>query len=383
MSNTISPSTAASIASRVYDTRKNKSFQSDFHLDFIKNFKITNSQIQGVSGGLVNQLLNRSTGFALTAQGISPQFKQHHIISVRGTVFTSFADWLTNGNVATTVGPKSLEVHSGFEKAFSSMQSEFNDYVALHKPHCLHVVGHSLGGAIAQLTALWASERGIDTKLYTFGAPRVVTERFVHQASTNIEHYRVTHGADPVPAVPVWPFSHTVGEYQTAMNSGSFFSIGAHSMEKATPGYVNTVASYKSYSAMNRALKTLNHKHTVLKYDQRHNASFSQRWQQIITDALITLLKKTGQYALIVAQASLSHGLQFYDILARCLHGIVVKSTDEIAEELRGLLGHMLVFAGNRIQTVKEMSVKFIRWVLGLMIKTLYTTAKQAIELVS
>ncbi|MGK0273300.1 MAG: triacylglycerol lipase, partial [Cocleimonas sp.] len=56
---------------------------------------------------------------------------------------------------------------------------------------------------------------------------------------------------------------------------------------------------------------------------------------------------------------------------------------DEIAEELRGLLGHMLVFAGNRIQTVKEMSVKFIRWVLGLMIKTLYTTAKQAIELVS
>ncbi|MEZ8184983.1 hypothetical protein ACED29_04065 [Shewanella sp. 5S214] len=53
MSNTISPSTAASIASRVYDTRKNKSFKSDFHLDFIKNFKITNSQIQGVSGGLV------------------------------------------------------------------------------------------------------------------------------------------------------------------------------------------------------------------------------------------------------------------------------------------------------------------------------------------
>mgnify|MGYP003656691691 CR=1 FL=1 len=44
------------------------------------------------------------------------------------------------------------------------MQSEFNDYVALHKPHCFHVVGHSLGGAIAQLTALWASEKGIDTK---------------------------------------------------------------------------------------------------------------------------------------------------------------------------------------------------------------------------
>ncbi len=63
MSYTISPSIAASIASRVYDTRKNKSFQSDFHPDFIKNFQITNSQIKGVSGGLINQLLNRSTGF--------------------------------------------------------------------------------------------------------------------------------------------------------------------------------------------------------------------------------------------------------------------------------------------------------------------------------
>ncbi|MEH6734234.1 MAG: lipase family protein [Shewanella sp.] len=383
MSKALSPNIAASVASRVYDIRNSKNFEDSFHLEFSDNFDITNSQIQGVSGGLINQLLNRSTGFALTAQGTSRKFKQHHIIGVRGTVFTSFADWLTNGNVATAVGPKSIEVHSGFEKAFSSMQPSFEKYITQHNPRCLHVVGHSLGGAIAQLTALWASQKGIDTKLYTFGAPRVVTERFVHQASTNIEHYRVTHGADPVPAVPVWPFSHTVGEYQTAMNSGSFFSIGAHSMEKSTPGYVNTVASYKSYSAMNRALKTLNHKHTVLKYDQRHNASFSQRWQQIITDALITLLKKTGQYALILAQASVSHGLQFYDILARCLHGVVVKSSGEIAEELRGLLGHMLVFAGNRIQTVKEMSVKFIRWVLGLMIKTLYTTAKQAIELVS
>ncbi|QLE83691.1 lipase family protein [Shewanella sp. Scap07] len=383
MYTSLSPYIAASIAARVYDIRKSSSFNSELPLEFRDNFKISNSQIQGVSGGLVNQLLNRSTGFALTAQGISPQFKQHHIIGVRGTVFTSFADWLTNGNIATVVGPKSLEVHSGFEKAFSSMQSAFNDYITRHNPSCLHVVGHSLGGAIAQLTALWASEKGINTKLYTFGAPRVVTERAVHQAATNIEHYRVTHGADPVPAVPVWPFSHTVAEYQTAMNNGAFFSIGAHSMVKATPGYVNTAASYKSYSAMDGALKTRHHKHTVLNYEQRHNASFSQRWQQIITDALITLLKKTGQYAFILAQASLSHGLQFYDILARCLHGVVVKSSDEIAEELRGLLGHMLVFAGNRIQAVKEMSVKFIRWVLGLMIKTLYTTAKQAIELVS
>jgi len=381
MNGTLSPNIAANVAERVYDIKKSASFKEPFTAEFRKNFKINNSQIQGISGGLINQVLNRSTGFALSAEGTSPQFKNHHIIGVRGTVFTSFADWLTNGNVATTLGPKNLEVHSGFQKAFNSMQSSFNQYVTQHKPRCLHIVGHSLGGAIAELTAIWASERGLATKLYTFGAPRVVLQNSIHQAAHNIEHYRVTHGADPVPSVPVWPFTHTVGAYQTAMNGGAFFSLGAHSMNEATPGYVNTVAAYNDYSSMGTALKTQHYKHTVLKYEQRHNASFSQRWQQIITDALVTFLKKTGQYALIVAQASASVGLSFYDILARCLHGTIVKSK-EIAEELRGLLGHMLVFSGKRNQVVKDMSAKFIRWVLEVMIKTLYITAKQAIELV-
>lgn len=206
MNGTLSPSTAASIATRVYDIRKSTDFKGVFHPEFRNNFKITNSQIQGISGGLVNQILNRSTGFALTAQGTTQQFKKHHIIGVRGTVFTSVADWLTNFNVALTLGPKNLAVHSGFQKAFASMRPEFNTYITQHKPRCLHIVGHSLGGAIAELTAIWASERGIKTKLYTFGAPRVVLENSVHQAAHNIKHYRVTHGADPVPSVPVWPF---------------------------------------------------------------------------------------------------------------------------------------------------------------------------------
>lgn len=130
---------------------------------------------------------------------------------------------------------------------------------------------------------------------------------------------------------------------------------------------------------MDSSLKTLHYKHTVLRYEQRQQASFSKRWQQIITDALLTLLKTTGQYAAIIAQAGLSVGLSFYDVLARCLHEPIKKSV-EVAEELRGVLGHMLVFVGNRTQAVTEMSAKFIRWVLGLMIKTLYTAAKHAIE---
>jgi hypothetical protein len=96
--------------------------------------------------------LNRSSGFAFTAQGKSSQFKQHHIFGIRGS--KSLADWLTNGNVATVCGPRNLEVHSGIQKVFSSLQDGFNKYLVQHNPKCLHCVGHSLGGAIAELTAI-------------------------------------------------------------------------------------------------------------------------------------------------------------------------------------------------------------------------------------
>lgn len=381
MNKTISPSTAASVANRVYDIRKSYDFSGEFHNDFVRNFKVTNNQIQGVSGGLINQLLNRTTGIALTAEGVSSQFKNHHIIGIRGTVFSSCADWLTNLNVATTLGPKNLEVHSGFEKAFTSMEPMFNSYIKKHKPEFLHIVGHSLGGAIAQLTAIWASKKGIPTNLYTFGAPRVVLSNSIHSAANNIGQYRVTHGADPVPCVPAWPFSHTSNEYQTAMNEGSFFSLAAHSMEKSEPGYVNTVAAYSDYASMENSLKTLHHNHTVLKYSSRYNVTFSLKWQRIITDGLITFLKKTGQYAFISVQAGLGLGLTFYDTLARCLFDSVVKFV-ELTEELKGLIGHMLAFVGKKTYEVKELSKQFIRWVLGLMIKKLYMVAKQAIDLI-
>ncbi len=74
MTGTISPSAAANVAERVYDIRKSNNFTRGFIPEFRDNFKITNSQIQGISGGLVNQVLNRSTGFALTAEAFPHNF---------------------------------------------------------------------------------------------------------------------------------------------------------------------------------------------------------------------------------------------------------------------------------------------------------------------
>ncbi len=59
MNKKISPSTAVTVASRVYDIKESYDFNGEFHNDFVRNFKITNNQIKGVSVGLINQLINR------------------------------------------------------------------------------------------------------------------------------------------------------------------------------------------------------------------------------------------------------------------------------------------------------------------------------------
>jgi hypothetical protein len=88
------------------------------------------------------------------------------------------------------------------------------------------VVGHSLGGAVATLAAAYLRAGGIPTELYTYGAPRVGNEEFANFVSRQAGgHYRITHGADPVPKVPPFAFGyrHTTPEYW--LNGGSSRTI--------------------------------------------------------------------------------------------------------------------------------------------------------------
>ena len=69
MNNKLWPSTAASVAARVFNIRKSNSYKREFEIDFIENFKVTNKQIKDVSGGLINQLLNLVTQITGSLRG--------------------------------------------------------------------------------------------------------------------------------------------------------------------------------------------------------------------------------------------------------------------------------------------------------------------------
>ncbi|KAK6842403.1 Alpha/Beta hydrolase protein [Apiospora arundinis] len=123
-------------------------------------------------------------------------------------------------------------VHMGFlaswKIARDSVLPALKPLVARYPDHPIHLVGHSLGGAVAALAALEMKVMlGWDNVIVTtFGEPRVGNAGFVRYLDavfdlenneTDAERYdyrRLTHVDDPVPLLPLseWGFRSHAGE---------------------------------------------------------------------------------------------------------------------------------------------------------------------------
>jgi hypothetical protein len=72
--------------------------------------------------------------------------------------------------------------------------------------HTVHVTGHSLGGAVAQIIGMWLHKRGYNVQVYSFGSPKVSYEVL---PGGQPSHWRVANPSDPIPFTPPMPFLHT------------------------------------------------------------------------------------------------------------------------------------------------------------------------------
>ena len=87
----------------------------------------------------------------------------------------------------------------GFHDAYDTLLPEFIDFVkASELP--IYVTGHSLGGAIAEITKIKLRE--YIKFCITFGAPRVCTMNKDLDLKESI--FRFVHESDIVPALPLW-----------------------------------------------------------------------------------------------------------------------------------------------------------------------------------
>ena len=96
-----------------------------------------------------------------------------------------------------------IRLHKGFRDASKSVMSGI-DETSLEKT--VHVTGHSLGGAIAQIIGMWLHKKGHNVQVFSYGSPKVSNEIMSGGQPT---HWRVVRLSDPIPFTPMWPYAHT------------------------------------------------------------------------------------------------------------------------------------------------------------------------------
>lgn len=204
---TLNPSQAVSAAQGIYSILHTHNVENSFKKPIRDNFDLTKPREFNGKTGFT--LMQTSTGFGLAAMGKEGGYKNDALITMRGTQIS--ADWITDAHVGTA-NFNGKVVHSGFYQVFRSILPAIDSFFQVHHPLRVHVVGHSLGGAVATLVAQWIKLNGKgEPLLYTFGAPRVGYPGFAHSCTSNLKYrniYRVYHENDPVPMVPIPPFAH-------------------------------------------------------------------------------------------------------------------------------------------------------------------------------
>jgi len=135
---------------------------------------------------------------------------------------TSIQDWVNNLDAVLTDYPRcsGCEVHKGFYKAQQGVIGAVTGYVQTLKSkypsYTVIVTGHSLGAAMATLTAIDLKASGMTPlRMFNFGSPRVGNDEFAAWASTDLtDRNRITHYKDMVPHVPMHErFTHISGEW--------------------------------------------------------------------------------------------------------------------------------------------------------------------------
>ncbi len=125
---------------------------------------------------------------------VSDEKESFAILVFRGT--SRFEHWFSNLNTVQTRWPSGGMVHSGFKNEFDRIRDELSDILsAVHVP--LFYTGHSLGGALATLTASFRPPAAV----YTFGSPRVGNAVF-RDSLASVNLYRIAMESDIVTTLP-------------------------------------------------------------------------------------------------------------------------------------------------------------------------------------
>ncbi|KAI0248631.1 Alpha/Beta hydrolase protein [Lactifluus subvellereus] len=133
--------------------------------------------------------------------------------------------------------PSDVQVHSGFanehKKTAPKILAEVKRLMAEHSVTKVILTGHSLGGALAELDALFMKlnlPAGTTVRGVTFGTPRIGNAAWAAFFDSQISEFtRMNNKRDPVPTVPgrLLGFRHPDGEIHIEPNGNAVACPGA------------------------------------------------------------------------------------------------------------------------------------------------------------
>ncbi|WP_293368949.1 lipase family protein [Nevskia sp.] len=387
MAHELTPRLSATIAQSVYNVRTiefNYAAQENL-LGIEGHFGAEAGKGRRLDGRSGAAIFKPITGFGYLASGVGAR-EGELLVATRGTAIG--VDWLSNLNIGMVRGPYGHLVHSGFHNVWGSFRDQIDSFLVGRRFTAVHCVGHSLGGALANLNAAWFAGRGQENvSLYTFGAPRVGLGGFHDALLASVRAgaiHRVLHIADPVPMIPIFPFLHVSPARggHLLKGGGSLISIGAHSMaDSYIPGVgefgwgaLGTEGDERTTDAKIRAW-----------IDSAASGGAVQQYSALalgsIARALNWLISKAGAVVAGTIGTGLAIGMSALDQVAWLLSRAAAISK-EISSMLLAVISAALRFTGRTAATAADLTTTFLRWTLNLLWSSMSIIATRALNAV-
>lgn len=379
----ISPKIAAELARDIYLVQSAEAEGFKFFLQR-SQFSQKKEEAKSLKAEVGSRLINTKDGFGICARGGKGYEKDIFLIFRGSTTANLCADWISNARIGVETSKTGLPVHVGFNSIFCSMLSGIEDFLKSQNDATgtVHVIGHSLGGAVAALAADYIKISRINTvKLYTFGSPKPGLEFFADRLTTNLlpeNIYRVYHSTDVVPMVPVYPFMHAPTDscaYQ--LPSSSFISLAAHKMRN----YIDSVKTSTWESLQTTGISTANDNSLMrwLKSDIPVNPANPETWEWLNAGLTMVVRKIIGGAA-VFYQARFVVGLSLADKIAWILR----RGCESVVEHggwVLSLMRKIMQALGMKLaKTTKELTQLFMRRILQQLMERMTAEAKRAIK---
>lgn len=372
--NNLTPMEAAQVADAVYNIRLSDDAPKAFKNTILRDKFIFNSdsRFTGKSG-----IFRSESGFGVLAQGTGKR-QGDVLIVTRGTV--TGGDWFNNALAVSSMSSNNKVVHKGFNQIFLSFQTDLASQLMAMNPSRVHCVGHSLGGALANLIAEWVETKNIaQSHLYTFGSPRVGKNGFSESLTSSLGAERINrayHKTDVVPMVPVWPFIHAPEPGLSCYINSPGDYPGAEYHDRKH--YISSMRGHNDWSTLRRRHPKINLEKDVENWLESDSPlSLTGNTISMINSAIVYVIKKL---ALAGLQCVIGEAVNIVDVLARFL-----ATSYHVTKEATSLIGHLMrriLRAIGQVETkIKNVTYQFVRWLLESLALAVFKAAKNAIGL--